>query len=161
MDRNSYDKNRKFLHLRQEGKLDLARLFEAGVLESKRGYTPEEFKFLINTLHIDPENGLPYKIVLIGVRRKKLVTVQRQLVNIQSDQTLQQTDVVHALDACLYCLLSNPKAPCPLIDPSVNSARELSQWFAQIAAIKKSTQRARGSSKRKKSSEEEITDSPL
>ena len=54
-----------------------------------------------------------------------------------------------------------PKPPCPLIDPGVNSARELSQWFAQIAAIKKSTQRARGSSKRKKSSEEEITDSPL
>jgi len=94
MDRNSYDKNRKFLHLRQEGKLDLARLFEAGVLESKRGYTPEEFKFLINTLHIDPENGLPYKIVSIGVHRKKLVTVQRQLVNIQSGRTLQQTDVV-------------------------------------------------------------------
>ena len=70
MDRNSYDKNREFLHLRQEGKLDLARLFEAGVLESKRGYTPEEFKFLINTLHIDPENGLPYKIVSIGVHRK-------------------------------------------------------------------------------------------
>ena len=113
MDRNSYDKNRTFLHLRQEGKLDLARLFEAGVLESKRGYTPEEFKFLINTLHIDPENGLPCKIVSIGVHRKKLVTVQRQLVNIQSGRTLQQTDVVHALDACLYYLLSNPKAPLP------------------------------------------------
>ena len=69
--------------------------------------------------------------------QKKIVTVQRQLVNIQSGQTLQQTDVVHALDACLYYLLSNPKAPCPLIDPGVNSARELSQWFAQIAAIKK------------------------
>ena len=70
MDRNSYDKNLNFLHLRQEGKLDLARLFEAGVLEPKRGYTPEEFKFLINTLYIDPENGLPYKIVSIGVHRK-------------------------------------------------------------------------------------------
>jgi len=138
------------LSLRNEGNLNLTQLLEAGVLESKRGYTPEEFKFLLNTFHIDPENGLPYKIVSIGVHKKKLVTVQRQLVNIQSGQTLQQTDVVHALDTYLYYLLSNPKAPCPLIDPGVNSARELSQWFAQIAAIKKSTQRARGSSKRKK-----------
>jgi len=139
----------------------LTQLLEAGVLESKRGYTPEEFKFLLNTFHIDPENGLPYKIVSIGVHKKKLVTVQRQLINIQSGQTLQQTDVVHALDACLFYLLSNPKAPCPLIDPGSNSARELSQWFARIAEIKKSsTQRARGSGKRKKSSEN-ITDTPL
>jgi hypothetical protein len=139
----------------------LTQLLEAGVLESKRGYTPEEFKFLLNTFHIDPENGLPYKIVSIGVHKKKLVTVQRQLINIQSGQTLQQTDVVHALDACLFYLLSNPQAPCPLIDPGSNSARELSQWFARIAEIKKSsTQRARGSGKRKKSSKN-ITDTPL
>jgi hypothetical protein len=140
----------------------LTQLLEAGVLESKRGYTPEEFKFSLNTFHIDPENGLPYKIVSIGVHKKKLVTVQRQLINIQSGQTLQQTDVVHALDACLFYLLSNPKAPCPLIDPGSNSARELSQWFAQIAEIKKSsTQRARGSKKRKNSSVTKITDIPL
>ena len=91
--------------------LNLTQLLEAGVLESKRGYIPEEFKVLLNTFHIDPENGLTYKIVSIGVHRKKLVTVQRQLVNIQSGQALQQTDVVHALDTCLYYLLSNPKAP--------------------------------------------------
>jgi hypothetical protein len=68
-------------------------------MQSNRGYEPSEFKFLIGTRHIDPENGLPYCIEKVGRYRNKLITIQRKLINLQSGQTTGATDVIHALDA--------------------------------------------------------------
>jgi len=118
----------------------MANLIKAGVMESKRGYDPKEFEFLIGTRHIDPENGLPYVIEKIGKYRNKLVTVSRKMINLQSGLTTGSTDVVHALDALTYYLISNPNAPCPLFHDNNMTIPKLNQYIAESIGIAHNSQ---------------------
>jgi hypothetical protein len=102
------ESDRTFYHLREEGNLDFASLVKAGVLESNRGFQPSEFKFLIGTRHIDPENGLPYLIEKVGKHKNKLITVERKLINLQTGLSTGATDIIHALDAMTYFFIMQP-----------------------------------------------------
>ena len=106
------------------------------MLESNRGFQPSEFKFLIGTRHIDPENGLPYLIEKVGKHKNKLITVERKLINLQTGQSTGATDIIHALDAMTYFLLCNPNAPCPLLNNTLPTVSELNQYLSQITGIK-------------------------
>ena len=145
---HGYGENWKFSRLRDEGKLaNIANMFRAGVLESKRGYEPREFKFLIGKKHIDPDNGFIYIVERIGVHKGKNITCERKLVNIQTGQSLGTTDVIHALDAVIYYLISNPDTVCPLLDRDLKSTEDLMQYFNEITEVKGTE---RGRNKRKK-----------
>ena len=145
---HGYGENWKFSRLRDEGKLaNIANMFRAGVLESKRGYEPREFKFLIGKKHIDPDNGFIYIVERIGVHKGKNITCERKLVNIQTGQSLGTTDVIHALDAVFYYLISNPDAVCPLLDRDLKSTEDLMQYFNEITEVKGTE---RGWNKRKR-----------
>ena len=124
-------------------------MFRAGVLESKRGYEPREFKFLIGKKHIDPDNGFIYIVERIGVHKGKNITCERKLVNIQTGQSLGTTDVIHALDAVFYYLISNPDAVCPLLDRDLKSTEDLMQYFNEITEVK-GTERGRNKRKKRK-----------
>ena len=119
-------------------------------MQSNRGYEPSEFKFLIGTRHIDPENGLPYCIEKVGRYRNKLITIQRKLINLQSGQTTGATDVIHALDAMTYYLLCNPNVPCPLLNNDIPTISQLNQYLSNITEIKHTSRGTKARSKRKR-----------
>jgi hypothetical protein len=116
-------------------------------MESKRGYDPKEFNFLIGTRHVDPKNGLPYVIEKVGKHRNRLVTVSRQMKNLQTGLSTGSSDVVHALDALSYYLICNPEAPCPLFNGTNMTVPKLNQYLSDLIGVKHTGQ---GKAKRKR-----------
>ena len=75
-------------------------------------YNIEDFAFLKNTRHIDPEELIPYKIIDIFVRKGLLVASRKPLFS--KSKNPRDSDIIHALDALEYTKLSDPSIKNPL-----------------------------------------------
>ena len=86
-------------------------------------YNIEDFAFLKNTRHIDPEELIPYKIIDIFVRKGLLVASRKPLFS--KSKTPRDFDIIHALDALEYAKLCDPSIKNPL--PSVQQPKKAGQ----------------------------------
>ena len=92
-------------------------LKKSGLLTLKKEYQPSSFMYLKDSVHVDPDNLLPYITKRVYVRNGRIVC-DRELYNAgdaQPKAKKRKLETIHAMDVVLFTLISNPKFKSPLI----------------------------------------------
>ena len=121
----------KFLRVRNDPKTNPTTfLRKSGLLHLKKEYQPSAFSYLKDSIHIDIDNRLPYRVLKIYVRKNSIVC-DRQLLQVGDAQILvkkPKIETIHAMDVVLYTLISNPRLQSPLLE----SGQNLSDFLTSI-----------------------------
>ena len=92
-------------------------LKKSGLLTLKKEYQPSSFMYLKDSVHVDPDNLLPYITKRVYVRNGRIVC-DRELYNAgdaQPKAKKRKLETIHAMDIVLFTLISNPMFKSPLI----------------------------------------------
>jgi hypothetical protein len=112
-----------FLRVRNDPKTNPTTfLRKSGLLQLKKEYQPSAFNYLKDSIHLDIDNRLPYRVLKIYVRKNSIVC-DRQLVQVGDAQILvkkPKIETIHAMDVVLYTLISNPHLKSPLLESGQN-----------------------------------------
>ena len=113
----------KFLRVRNDPKTNPTTfLRKSGLLHLKKEYQPSAFNYLKDSMHVDIDNRLPYRVLKIYVRKSNIVC-DRQLVQVGDAHNFgkkPKVETIHAMDVVLYTLISNPRLQSPLLKSGQN-----------------------------------------
>ena len=147
----------KFLRVRNDPKTNSTTfLRKSGLLRLRKEYQPTSFFYLKDTLHIDSDSLLPYRVSEVYVR-KGIIVCDRHVYQIGDAQTNKKPKIetIHAMDIVLYTLISNPRLVSPLLESgetfgnflsSLGSDSTLVSSFKGIAKHNKRAREAQPSS---------------
>jgi len=100
-------------------------IWDKRLTNSSREYTVEDFIHLLGTTHVDPDDGMQYRVIAIR-KSKGLIVVDRTLSNGHGNRI----DTIHALDIDSYYRTHQPRADASL---STNKRSACTQDAAAMA----------------------------